>query len=275
MTGYDNASRSGAECWSLQGAICSEVFEYDARSNKLSCVSCNPTGLRPLGHSNLSLIQPAGSEVHPPLPQPRNLSPDGDGRLFFESQDQLSPRDINGHTTDVYEWEPDGVGGCGRTAGCIFLISSGRSDSDSFFVDASDSGDDAFFVTRSQLLRQDTNEQLDLYDTRVGGGIAESTMAPCEGDGCKGTPAAGSGSVASGSATFTGPGNPVARASKPSGKPKSKPPTRAQQLAKALKACAKKPRAKQAACRAVARKRYGPIAKKKPSGSKSNEKRGR
>jgi hypothetical protein len=275
LTGYDNTRRNGAECQSLDGAICAEVFEYDALSGKLGCASCNPTGLRPLGHSNLSLIDGALGGGLPPLPQPRNLSPDGDGRLFFESEDQLSPRDINGRTTDVYEWEPDGVGSCGRASGCIFLISSGQSDSDSAFVDSSDSGDDAFFVTRSQLLRQDTNAQLDLYDARVGGGIAETTTAPCDGDGCKGAPVAGSGSVASGSAAFTGPGNPPVPASKPPSKPKPRSLTRAQQLAKALKACAQKPRAKRAACRAVARKRYGPIAKKKSSGSKSNEKRGR
>jgi sugar lactone lactonase YvrE len=44
--------------------------------------------------------------------------------------------------------------------------------------------------------------------------------------------------------------------------PPPKSLTRAQQLAKALKACAKKPKGKRAACRRQARRRYGPIKKR-------------
>lgn len=287
LTGYDNTVRTGASCGSVYSASslsgfttsCSEVFEYDANTGKLSCASCNPAGLRPLGHSNLSLIAArdvglAASE-YPPLPQPHNLSPDGEGRLFFESEDQLSPRDINTRT-DVYEWEPSGVGSCDRASGCVFLISDGQSETDSAFVDSSDTGGDAFFVTRSQLLPQDTDQLLDLYDARIGGGIKESTLAPCTGEGCKSTSptSVGASSPSSGSAAFSGPGNPApAIAGKPAEvvKPKASL-SRAQKLAKALKACAKRPRAKRQACRAQARKRYGPVMEKKPSGSKSNAK---
>jgi hypothetical protein len=47
---------------------------------------------------------------------------------------------------------------------------------------------------------------------------------------------------------------------------KKKALTRAQKLAAALKACKKKAKQKRAACRASARKRYGPIAKRKTKG---------
>ena len=277
LTGYDNADRTGGLCLPTNSTQCTEVFEYDAVSGKLSCASCNPTGLRPLGRSSLSLID-GGSSAEtalPPLPQPSNLSPDGDGRLFFESQDQLSPHDINGRTTDVYEWEPDGLGSCVRASGCIFLISGGRSQSDSAFIDSSDSGNDGFFVTRSQLLRQDSNEQLDLYDARVGGGIAETAKAPCDGEGCKEVPPAVTvPSAPAGSSAFSGPGNPVPLiAPKPVVRPKSL--TRAQKLANALKVCAKKSQAKRRTCRAQARKRYGPVTKGRSAGSKSNGKGGK
>ena len=277
LTGYDNTFSGGGLCPPLrvtQG--CTEVFEYDANSGKLSCPSCNPTGLRPLGRSNLSLIEgEVGGKAFPPFPQPSNLSPDGSGRLFFESQDQLSPRDINGNTTDVYEWEPDGVGSCRRGSGCVFLISSGRSRSDSAFIDSSNSGGDVFFVTRSQLLRQDSNEQLDLYDARVGGGFDENTTASCGGEGCKGAPSAGSSSSgASGSSVFNGPGNPApVIALKTVVRVKSL--SRAQKLAIALKACAKKPNGKRQTCRAQARKRYGPVTRGRSAGSKSNGKGGK
>ena len=276
LTGYDNTGGSESHCFGRESAgRCSEVFEYDANAGTLSCASCNPAGLPPLGRSTLTLIDgESGGGGLPPLPQPRNLSPDGDGRLFFESQDRLSPRDTNGRTTDVYEWEPDGVGSCVRSAGCVFLTSSGQSDSDSQFVDSSASGADAFFVTRSQLLRQDTNEQLDLYDARAGGGIEENTTAPCDAEGCKSTlPAGAPPSAPSGSSAFAGAGNLTPPASKPSSKPR--PLTRAQKLAKALKACTKKPRKMRPTCQRQARKRYGPVTKGKQAVSKSNKKRGR
>ncbi len=44
---------------------------------------------------------------------------------------------------------------------------------------------------------------------------------------------------------------------------KNKALTRAQRLAKALKACAKHPKSKRAACKAAARKRYGPVKRKR------------
>ena len=274
LTGYDNTLRSGGSCFSQAGR-CSEVFEYDADSARLSCVSCNPTGLQPLGKSNLSLIRGESGGPLPPLPQPGNLSAGGGGRLFFESQDVLSPRDINGRVTDVYEWEPNGVGSCERASGCIFLISNGRSQSDSSFVDSSDTGNDAFIVTRAQLLAQDGNEQLDLYDARVNGRVEETAKAPCDGEACKGTPNTGAASSASsGSSAFSGPGNLVpVIAPKPVVRARSL--TRAQKLTNALKVCAKKPKAKRQACRALARKRYGPVTKAKTTGSKSNKKRGK
>ena len=276
ITGYNSKVRGVRPCLRNFGFSCYEVFEYDAVSAGLSCASCNPTGLQPLGNSTLSVIDGfGGGKGVPPLPQPGNLSAGGGGRLFFESQDVLSPRDINGRVTDVYEWEPNGVGSCGRASGCIFLISNGRSQSDSFFVDSSDTGDDAFIVTRAQLLAQDGNEQLDLYDARVNGRVEETAKAPCDGEACKGTPNTGAASSASsGSSAFSGPGNlvpvivpkPVVRA---------RSLTRAQKLTNALKVCAKKPKAKRQACRVLARKRYGPVTKAKTTGSKSNEKRGK
>ena len=85
-----------------------EVFEYDALSGNLSCASCNPTGQRPLGPSHLTLIE---GHSQNPFAQPNNLPDEGEGRLFFESYDNLSAADRNGAFQDVYEWRPDGVGG--------------------------------------------------------------------------------------------------------------------------------------------------------------------
>ena len=104
---------------------------------------------------------------------------------------------------------PNGVGSCKRPDGCIFLISSGHGENDSMFLDSSDSGNDAFFVTREQLVLADKDEQLDLYDARVGGGIASQgeTLRPeCQGEACQ--PAAlVPGDPTPSSSAFNGAGN--------------------------------------------------------------------
>jgi hypothetical protein len=200
LTGYDNTIAGEGSC--SGGSTCREVFVYSADSGTLTCASCNPTGEQPLGPSNLSLLRPDA-----PFPQPGNVSRNGSGRLFFESQDALSSRDTNGSIQDVYEWEPDGVGSCERVDGCIYLISSGQSPNDSMFMDSSDSGENAFFITRKQLLPRDENQQLDLYDARVGGGFEESGAAPCGGEACKG-PIANPPVRPTFGTESSGPGNP-------------------------------------------------------------------
>jgi hypothetical protein len=187
----------------------------------------------------------------------------------------LSPYDTNGGVQDVYEWEPDGtetngVVTCKRVGGCVFLISSGNSANDSMFVDSSANGDDAFFVTRQQLLRRDTNDQLDLYDARAprpGGetvGFPETETAPCSEEACRGPLSAPPAQQLVGSAGFTGPGNLSPPPPAPPVRPK--PLTRAQQLAKALKACrTKHVRHRRVLCERKARKRYGPARPAKRS----------
>jgi hypothetical protein len=209
LVGYDNRVAGGGGCRaSAIGEPCLEVYEYDLEAGSLECASCNPSGQRPLGPSNLSLIrQPGAFKEGTPFPQPENLPGGGEGRLFFESQDALSPKDTNGRIQDVYEWRPDGVGGCARAGGCLALVSSGNSASDSMFLTATPDAKNAFFVTREQLLPQDEDELLDVYDARVGGGIGTGGIAPCSGEGCKGPIAPPPPPPPSGSSQFSGPGN--------------------------------------------------------------------
>ncbi|MGB7686561.1 MAG: hypothetical protein WBL45_12365 [Solirubrobacterales bacterium] len=231
LTGYDNTLSGGGNCGGGQTPACREVFFYAADPGELSCASCNPSGEQPLGDSNLTLIRPQA-----PFRQPGNLSREGNGRLFFESQDVLSPRDVNGSTQDVYQWEPEGVGSCNREGGCVSLISSGQSPNDSMFMDSSESGDDAFFITREKLLPRDKNQQLDLYDARVGGGFEEVAPAPCSPESCAGPIASPPAQPSATSQEVSGPGNP-----KP--KPKCKPGF----VKKQGKCVKKKPKKKKAA----------------------------
>ena len=220
LTGYDNAAAGGGECAPsvAAGKACFEVFVYAAATHSLACASCRPSGQRPLGPSNLSLLKAVAGA--PAFAQPANLSPEGSGRVFFESQDVLTAQDTNGSVVDVYEWEPAGVGGCTRAGGCVGLISGGDGTDDSLFLDASASGDDAFFITRSRLLPRDRNSQLDLYDARVGGGFPEEAAQSCSGEGCKGPLPQAPAQAAAASSGYVGPGNPKTNTNKKAKKQK-------------------------------------------------------
>lgn len=169
-----------------------QLYLYDATgAGTLRCLSCNPTGSRPMGPSYIpGAIANGTAPGSPQLYKPRALAADGK-RVFFESKDALSPQDANVELTtgdsfpDVYQWVAQGVGDCGAANGCVSLLSSGRVDQDATLVDASADGSDVFFLTRSNLVRAD-HAAADLYDARVGGGFAEPVPAlPCVADACQ------------------------------------------------------------------------------------------
>ncbi len=227
LTGYDNRDVT-------TGERDEEVFLYDATANggegRLVCASCDPTGARPHGIvATDSLAAPTLFDSQlawkdrriaanvpgwtSPLYESRYLS--DAGRLFFNSADALVPSDTNG-TTDVYEYEPPGVGDCSNASltfsalsgGCVDLISSGTAKEESAFLDASENGDDVFFLTPAQLSPQDSDSVLDVYDARVGGGFPVPPPPPaCEGDACQ-SPVAAPNDPTPGSLTYRGPGNP-------------------------------------------------------------------
>jgi hypothetical protein len=214
LTGYDNEPVEPADCTQSTragaGAVpCREVFSYDADTNALVCVSCNPSGALPSGPSSFG-ERPSDDIAEEAFLNhtPRNFSSDG-SRLFFDSYDALVPRDNNGRQ-DVYEWESAGEGSCGQPGGCVYPISDVEGGANSFFLDADPSGENVFFATEDQLVPADVDGHVDVYDARIGGGFTVSTPAStCDNpDSCKppvspqpelfGAPA---------SATFSGPGN--------------------------------------------------------------------
>lgn len=207
LTGYDNTD-------AVTDKPDFEVYEYDAESGRLTCASCNPSGERPQGQATLGLLKP-GSGF---LPQPHDLS--DNGRVFFDSSDVLSPLDVNG-LENVYEYEPDGLGTCERAEGCIFLISSGQGGSDSIFMDASLDGSNVFFTTREELVPQDVDGLVDLYDARVDGGFPALAAPVCTGTGCQGVPGTPPVFATPSSVTFAGVGNFATGSGKPAIKQKA------------------------------------------------------
>ncbi len=219
LTGYDNHDAANGE------AVV-EVYVYDANSDELQCVSCKPSGARPLGQP---LQQAFGAREDEPVTNgprriwtaawlttarqitytPRNLSDDG-GRLFFNAFDALVPQDTNGQQ-DVYEWEAQGVGHCADAGGCLSLISSGKGRKKSEFVDATPGGRDVFFSTESSLVPKDPRPDRYLRCTRRWRLPPPPPGPPtCIGDACQSVPAAPSASKPA-SASFKGAGNPTPR----------------------------------------------------------------
>jgi hypothetical protein len=204
LTGYENVGpcESDHDGGYVEGR-CPQVFLYDSKVDELLCPSCNPSGVRPLG---LSVLR-AGKF---------NYLTDS-GRLFFDSQDSITPFDSNEGVEDVYEYEPNEVGTCKRPEGCVSLISPGSGSYDSNLVTVDEDGKNVFFTARDQLTLPDKDELVDLYDAREDGGIAGETAkagGECQGEACQ--PAANvPNDPTPASTNFEGQGNVKQGASKP------------------------------------------------------------
>jgi hypothetical protein len=288
LTGYDSRD-------ARSGVADEEVFLYDSATGRVSCVSCDPTGARPVGTFDVYLqtLSPGAEawgahwlaglipswnpiDVVHSLVQSRFL--DDSGRLFFGTPQALVPGDTNG-TWDVYEYEPVGVGDCSQGSpllqvglgGCVGLISSGGSSEESMFLDASESGDDVFFLTKAGLSPADGDGLFDVYDARVCSGSRPCLPVPpvappaCStSDSCKPAPTPQpEGLGAPASQTFSGAGN--VSGAEPNKGVGARSLTRARKLSRALAVCRKKPKRKRTACQRQARRRYGSGARAKRS----------
>lgn len=193
-----------------------EQYRYRVGSGGFTCVTCRPSNLPPQSDAKLasivtSFLSPDSMDAY----YTRNLSSDGN-RVFFETADKMVSAD-NNNVLDVYQWEANGTGSCQSSAengGCVSLISTGTSPLPSSFADASASGDDAFFYTAQPLVGQDRDELVDIYDARVGGGLASQNPSPpsiCVGEACRPPATPGPTTQSSGTSVFSGPPNPKSK----------------------------------------------------------------
>jgi hypothetical protein len=195
LTGYNNSPAVGGVCG---GEACQEIYLYDATQNKLSCVTCDPSGEPPVAPSFLEASTHAefgGLNEFYPASLQRNVT--DDGRVFFQTAQPLVPRDTNGQY-DVYEYE----------GGRPYLISTATEDEGSYFFELTPSGNDVFFLTEQQLPGGRAEASYSVYDARVDGGFAEpASLTECSEEDCKGAFSAPPAFSAPTSATFAGVGN--------------------------------------------------------------------
>lgn len=196
LTGYENQGRS-------------EIYRYNAENGLLNCVSCNPTEVPATADARLEARYAPLLYSVPPVNAVsaiQNIALNGDV-VLFQSAERLAFEDTDGKI-DVYEWKANGAGGCEREAGCIELISSGRSNGDDHLYGATPDASSVFFFSSDNLVDED-GAAPSIYVARVGGGFAPppALPAPCVGEACQ--PAvAGPADLSPDSASFSGPGNP-------------------------------------------------------------------
>jgi hypothetical protein len=242
-----------------------QLFEYDAETEKLVRVSIGHDGYNDDGNV-------AGIADVPRIPEPNydgehvgaglpatvgsSLAISNDGsRIVFESTDSLAPEAVTG-ANNVYEYRE----------GNVYLISDGQvspSGHAAHLIGMDGSGRDVFFSTEDQLVPQDTDTLLNIFDAREGGGFPAPVSAPgCSGDACQGLPAAPPRlPLLNGSSTQAGGENVAAAGHKPVLKPKAASLTRAQKFARALKVCKMKQKKQRATCEKQARRQYVPAKK--------------
>jgi DNA-binding beta-propeller fold protein YncE len=155
-----------------------QAFHYDALTEDLLCISCDPTAATP-PTSDARLAQ-------------NGLSLTDDGRAFFDTAERLVQRDSNSRR-DVYEYSD----------GAVELISTGISAFDSSLLSVTANGTDAFFFTRERLVEADRNANLvKLYTAREEGGFFVIPPPPdcvasdeCHGAGSQAAPPASIGTL--------------------------------------------------------------------------------
>jgi len=245
--GYDNSSKCLHDF--AYGTPCGEVYLYSYDSNKLVCASCKLTGEPVMNFSELAFNSEDSSVDTVTQHLSRPLTVDG-SKLFFTTAEPLVRADTNG-MKDVYEYDAN--------TGKASLISSGRSAEDSIFLEATPDGSDVFFTTSEQLVRMEFDNNFDVYDARIDGGIPAQNVArpaQCEGDDCQGPAKTALVFSLPSSLTFEGRGNMPSSALKRVIASRSKRLTRTQKLRRALMKCRQEHGRKRRVCERRARRRF-------------------
>lgn len=157
-----------------------DVRLYDLARNENTCISCPVGAASGAGNPHLPLVERLISNRLPVVVT-------DDGLAFFDTTARLLAGDHNG-TRDVYSYQD----------GTLTLISPGDQAFAAYYSDASADGSDVFFGTAQPLVGRDTDQAIDIYDARIGGGFPEASPPPppCQGDACQGqTPSAPAASI--------------------------------------------------------------------------------
>jgi hypothetical protein len=208
------------------------IFDSEATSEPIVCASCRQDGRQSVTtEGNVPLVnEPNEDPLHP---LQFFIDSDGEPRVFFLSFDDLASGAIEGEE-NLYEYAHGQIFHIAtQAAGIKHIDFEGNFENFVRFIGASEDGTDLYFKTARSLLPQDKDERSTVYDARIGGGFPEALPPPASCDpnaegSCQGAVASPPSSPPAGSATFSGPGNPLTQApSIPAGtSPKAKAPSK-------------------------------------------------
>jgi hypothetical protein len=244
--------RSSEHITSYNNVGAAEVYLYDGPGNRVLCVSCDPSGAPPTAGAAL----PTDGEIgilRETVPASRFVSDNGE-RVFFNSSDQLTPdapppspskaHDVSSINEGICQFECNAYE---YENGHVNLIAPAATIST-----VTPSGNDVFFYSYAQLVPQDRDGTVDIYDARVGGGFPALAAPVCSGASCQGAPAPAPLFAVPPSATFNGVGNfppPAQAPAKATTKPKPRTCKKGfvRRRVKKHSRCVRKPAAKKAA----------------------------
>jgi hypothetical protein len=161
------------------------LYRYDWDEDRIDCVTCNPTGKGVTSNSYL-VIPESVERVHGAgaSGSERYFMSD-EGEVLFNTAQSLLPKDTNGKI-DAYLWNGD-----------LRLLTDGSAEFNQAAEAATPEFTNIYVVSSQQLVPTDIDGATDVYDARVGGGLASQQVRPdgavpsCEGAACQGlgTPA--------------------------------------------------------------------------------------
>ncbi|HSS42400.1 MAG TPA: hypothetical protein VLK37_07590 [Solirubrobacterales bacterium] len=175
ITGYDATNPQCSNSRLGEVGACRQIYRYDADTKSILCASCPVDGRQPTASAYIGeTFADVGTHAFP-------RAVNNDGHVFFGSKEQLVEKDVNS-VEDVYEFDGEQQ----------HLISTGTG-GPALLGEVSEDGRDVFFTTQDRLVAADTDNSTDVYDARVGGGIASQTeprpSTDCSGEDCSGTAA--------------------------------------------------------------------------------------
>jgi hypothetical protein len=207
-----------------------DVYVFDEANGGLQRVSLGEAGFGANGNGDFDASIQAGgyggnngfNVATEHEMQSRAVSNDGSW-IVFNTAEPLSPRVSNG-MRNVFLWHWDAE----RGEGAVSLISSGSAPTSdvgqAIAPSTSPEGRDVFFMTTAGLARGDTENDIDVYDARLGGGFPQPPVgeSECGEDSCHGPLSAPAPLLLPGSVTQAPGGNWPAPAKKAKAKPKQK-----------------------------------------------------
>jgi hypothetical protein len=252
---------SSADLTSDDTSTVPQLFAYDARTERLARVSIGrghaygtDGNVQAFSESPRLPTQHFSERALPTAEQTgRALSADGSS-IFFTSSARLVPEASKG-ASNVYEYRDGDV--FMTSGGSDASLNGGEVATRLWGIDPT--GANMFFTSAAQLVPEDRETQLVLYDARTEGGLAglPGVTGACAGDTCRG-PAAVAPGLQSAATVQQGAGGNLPLTATGAGRPRSKSVSKAQKLERALAACRAKHRrrARRAACEKNARALY-------------------